>query len=98
MRMSFSLLWADEAALRILTLPEVIPWFSTVVRVDVTDFNSVSANSALDGITIEYSLDNQTQTLDISLGSETWKFCLEMLSQVLRLFEAKLVDGIMAIT
>ena len=38
----------------------------------VTDFNSVSANSALDGITIEYSLDNQTQTLDISLGSETW--------------------------
>ena len=38
------------------------------------DESSVSANSALDGITIEYSLGNQTQSLDISLDSETWNF------------------------
>ena len=34
------------------------------------DESSVSANSALNGITIEYSLNNQIQSLDISLNSE----------------------------
>ena len=41
------------------------------------DESSVSANSALDGITIEYSLNNQTQSLDISLNSETWNLFVQ---------------------
>ena len=36
------------------------------------DRDNVRGNSATDGIIIEYSIDNQTQSLDISLSSETW--------------------------
>ena len=46
------------------------------------DESSVSANSAGDGISIEYSLDNQTLSLDISLGLSSISDTDELLSAI----------------
>ena len=46
------------------------------------DESSVSANSAGDGISIEYSLDNQTLSLDISLGLSSISDTNELLSAI----------------
>ena len=41
------------------------------------DESSVLGNYARNGITIQYSLNNQTQSLDISLNSETWNLFVQ---------------------
>jgi Ca2+-binding RTX toxin-like protein len=46
------------------------------------DRDSVTANSALDGITIEYSHNNQTLSLNISLGLSTSSVTNDLLSAI----------------